>query len=154
MCDCVYSLPREVLAERYLFTPPAELMELSSSDRPCRRDVSSVRDDVLCKPKKGKKKKVRLHAGEAAARLCDSNIGRRQIHGCRRASVGNWKRCCCVRADRQESHVHFVNQVFFSSFFLNWKRLVSVGQSEPGLMRNRLTEPTALTIQMWIALFF
>lgn len=117
MYECVYSLPREVLAERYLFTPPAELMELSGSDRPCRRDVSSVRDDVLCEPKKGKKKKeVRLHAGEAAARLCDSNIGRRQIHGCGRASVGNWKRCCCVRADRQESHIHFVNRhvCFFS----------------------------------------
>lgn len=43
---------------------------------------------------------------------------------------------------------------FFSSFFLSWKRLVSVGQSEPGLMGNRLNEPTALTTQMWFALFF
>lgn len=64
VCECVYSLPREVLAERYLFTPPAELMELSGLDRPCRRDVSSVRDDVLREPKKGKKKKKCVYTPE------------------------------------------------------------------------------------------
>lgn len=32
VCVSVFSFPREVLAERYLFTPPAELMELSGSD--------------------------------------------------------------------------------------------------------------------------
>lgn len=32
--ECMHSSPREALAERYLFTPLAELMEFSGSDRP------------------------------------------------------------------------------------------------------------------------
>lgn len=94
MCECVYSFPREVLEECYLFTPPAELMELSGSDRLQERCVECyrrrlVQTQEVKKKKKKEKKEVHLHAGEAAARLCDSNIGRRQTHGCGRASVRN-----------------------------------------------------------------
>lgn len=101
--------------------------------------MSSVRDDVLCKPKKEKKKKeeVRLHAGEAAARLCDSNIGRRQSHGCRRASVRNREKKIKKYLLCETGITHSLCKSLGFSVY-SWKKIVSLGQSEPRSVRKQL----------------
>lgn len=63
VCECVYSFPREVLAERYLFTPLAELMELSSSDRLQERRVECW-GRRLVQTQEGRKKKKCVYTPE------------------------------------------------------------------------------------------